>query len=294
MRGNSYMFSADGMDEVTAMSSELEASLTGVSSFCAGVFCIRCPSSFAVRTPIVLAFVPTLTMTAAPVIRFDGDDEAYLKWMSDNPTGYVLNTKRGDAPSTCIIHRSGCAHIRVLRNQEGAGGFTQRGGIKLCAEEIRPLVKYLQTFRTVPIIKVMNCRSCGSLPLDFNIERMPEEVTGLTEDPVGSMIVQVHAFEQDPLARAVCLQHHGHACSVCSADLDRLYGLSGDGAMTVHCIAQASVPFAMLDPIRDLRPVCPTCHLLIHRGRETPLHVEDLKKIMSKARIRWHELQMNG
>lgn len=34
------------------------------------------------------------------------------------------------------------------------------------------------------------------------------------------------------------------------------------------------------DPARDLVPVCPTCHALIHRGRTTPLSIEELRRAM--------------
>lgn len=36
-----------------------------------------------------------------------------------------------------------------------------------------------------------------------------------------------------------------------------------------------------VDPIKDLRPVCPNCHAMIHRQKE-PLTIEELKKIMEE------------
>ena len=38
-----------------------------------------------------------------------------------------------------------------------------------------------------------------------------------------------------------------------------------------------------LDPIRDLRPVCPNCHAVIHR-REPPFSIEEIKHMLEKER----------
>jgi 5-methylcytosine-specific restriction protein A len=36
-----------------------------------------------------------------------------------------------------------------------------------------------------------------------------------------------------------------------------------------------------VDPINDLRPVCPNCHAMLHRQEQT-LKIEDLKKIIAE------------
>jgi 5-methylcytosine-specific restriction protein A len=37
-----------------------------------------------------------------------------------------------------------------------------------------------------------------------------------------------------------------------------------------------------VDPIRDLRPVCPNCHLIIH-SKKVPFTVEEVKNMLRKA-----------
>jgi len=38
-----------------------------------------------------------------------------------------------------------------------------------------------------------------------------------------------------------------------------------------------------LDPVRDLRPVCPNCHAMIHRKSES-LSIENLRQLIEEHR----------
>lgn len=93
--------------------------------------------------------------------------------------------------------------------------------------------------------------------------------------------VVVNAYERNPLARAACIAHHGHRCQVCGVDLGERFGEIADGFIHVHHI----VPIASIgrsykvDPIRDLIPVCPTCHAVIHL-QIPPLSVAEAKALL--------------
>ena len=81
--------------------------------------------------------------------------------------------------------------------------------------------------------------------------------------------ITINAFERSRAARAACLAHYGRRCSVCDFEGKSQYGAIGDGVIHVHHV----VPVAemkreyQLDAIRDLRPVCPNCHAVIHSTR---------------------------
>jgi 5-methylcytosine-specific restriction protein A len=80
--------------------------------------------------------------------------------------------------------------------------------------------------------------------------------------------VRVNAYERNPKARKACLKHYGHSCSVCNFDFQKCYGDLGKEFIHVHHLN----PLALtdreyeLDPIADLRPVCPNCHAMLHRS----------------------------
>jgi len=99
------------------------------------------------------------------------------------------------------------------------------------------------------------------------IRLIPEEIPPDEEFEEGAVTqVLVNRYERDPAARARCIQHYGSACYVCGLALSDTYGEEVAGLIHVHHltpIASAGGPTAV-DPVRDLRPVCPNCHAVIH------------------------------
>jgi 5-methylcytosine-specific restriction protein A len=78
--------------------------------------------------------------------------------------------------------------------------------------------------------------------------------------------VQVNAYERNPAARDACIQHYGTACVICGFDFGRVYGDIGQGFIHVHHLRElASIGQEYtIDPVADLRPVCPNCHAMLH------------------------------
>lgn len=99
----------------------------------------------------------------------------------------------------------------------------------------------------------------------------------------------VKAFERDPKLREQCVQHWGCKCSVCGLDFSAAYGEIGRGFIHVHHVVPlASIGDAhQVDPVKDLIPVCPNCHAMLHHDRKDtdgPRTVEELKSLMANAR----------
>jgi len=98
--------------------------------------------------------------------------------------------------------------------------------------------------------------------------------------------VRVNAYERDPRARDACLKHFGYRCVVCDLLFEERYGSLGKNFIHVHHLK----PFALtngayqLNPIKDLRPVCPNCHAMI-RHPEKILTIKKLKVAIARLRI---------
>jgi len=76
-------------------------------------------------------------------------------------------------------------------------------------------------------------------------------------------------YERNPEARKRCLTHYGYSCKVCSFNFESHFGEVGKGFIHVHHINQISEIGREyeIDPIKDLIPVCPNCHSMIHSKR---------------------------
>ena len=81
--------------------------------------------------------------------------------------------------------------------------------------------------------------------------------------------VFVNKYERNPKARRKCIKHYGVVCRVCSFDFERAYGALGEEFIHVHHLIPISTIGAdySVNPIEDLRPVCPNCHAMIHKRR---------------------------
>ena len=93
--------------------------------------------------------------------------------------------------------------------------------------------------------------------------------------------IVVTKYERNPHARKACLDYYGYSCSVCGFNFELSYGEIGKDYIHVHhirMISSAGQEHAV-DPIRDLRPVCPNCHAMIH-VRKDPFSVKDIKDRM--------------
>lgn len=96
--------------------------------------------------------------------------------------------------------------------------------------------------------------------------------------------ITVNAYERDPAARKACMKRHGYNCSVCGMSFRSIYGNIGKGFIHVH----HKKPLAgmksgyKVNPTKDLIPVCPNCHAMLHTSKP-PLGIEELKERIQKS-----------
>lgn len=90
-------------------------------------------------------------------------------------------------------------------------------------------------------------------------------------------------YERNPHARKECLKHYGFSCTICQFNFEQVYGDIGKDFIHVHHLTQISKVGKQysVDPINDLRPVCPNCHAMLHRMKDG-LSIEYLKSLIVK------------
>ncbi|WP_305856404.1 HNH endonuclease [Balneatrix alpica] len=112
--------------------------------------------------------------------------------------------------------------------------------------------------------------------VDFGFaSESPAEVRLYAEGKVRT--VTSRTYDRSPLARQACIQHYGYSCFACGFNFGWVYGPLGETYIEVHHLQQiADVGEEyLIDPVKDLRPVCANCHRMLHR-RRPPLSIEEL------------------
>ena len=135
-------------------------------------------------------------------------------------------------------------------------------------------------------------------PCDITTELMAqEEIRGLllksmewvtsyqSEAEDGALEGNKKFYSQTKAERSIanrkrCIEIFGVQCQICEINLSEIYGDLADGFIHVHHIESiAETGPRWIDPSKDLIPVCPNCHSMLHRN-EPPLKPNDLRKII--------------
>lgn len=90
-------------------------------------------------------------------------------------------------------------------------------------------------------------------------------------------------YERDPRNRRDAIAYHGVRCKVCGFDFGEVYGEPGAGYTEVHHVVPLSSTDEeqVVDPKKDLVPVCVNCHSIIHRKSDDVLSIEEVKEVLN-------------
>ncbi|MBQ9204853.1 MAG: HNH endonuclease [Prevotella sp.] len=110
----------------------------------------------------------------------------------------------------------------------------------------------------------------------------PEDDEKLYE---GALItVKANKYERNQKARRECVAQKGYQCLVCGRDFEATYGEIGKRFIHVHHLTPISSigQEYELNVEKDLVPVCPNCHYMLHR-KDPPYTIEELKEKLQEA-----------
>ena len=212
---------------------------------------------------------------------FDAGDRPFLDWMLHNPEGFVLNAASGIGNRYLWFHRTSCHHITGYTKAQSDGAFTSRGYIKVCSSNAGDLVEWAARNR-IGATSYKSCKSCCP-DIENLTPLLAEEVAAAGSYVEGATHeVKINAYERNPLARRACLAHHGCSCVVCGFSFEKAFGIAAKGFIHVHHLVPLSeIGTAYeIDPIKELRPVCPNCHAVIHLGGSTRT-IEEVRDLLA-------------
>lgn len=215
---------------------------------------------------------------------FDSGDESYREWLENHPEGYVLNTVRSPEGIYAHFHHPDCSHISGFSSQHRSDPYTKHYRIKVCADETEPLIEWLIENRPNSVAVASPCKRCKPQIEKIGLHKRPEEETEPEIHEEGSTAtVEVNRYERSKAARKACLGHYGAQCQVCGLRFEERYGEIGEGFIEVHHVVPLSESEVIheVDPIEDLKPVCPNCHAMLHQ-ESPPLSIEELRERLSE------------
>ena len=124
------------------------------------------------------------------------------------------------------------------------------------------------------------------MPIDSDANILPEEIN---KNEIKVIIegakkrIVVNAYERDPEAKRVCKEHYmkqkGHIeCQICGFNFGEKYGREYANMIHMHHIIPLNEigKEYVINPVKDLLPVCPNCHMILHSNGG--ISVEELKK----------------
>lgn len=114
----------------------------------------------------------------------------------------------------------------------------------------------------------------------------PEEISNPESYVEGAKKqIIVNSYERDRQAHNKAIEIHGLDCFVCTMNFESTYGEIGIGFIHVHHVVPLNTidKSYQVDPEKDLVPVCPNCHAMLHRSNNPPT-IEQLKDAMRKQK----------
>lgn len=200
-----------------------------------------------------------------------------------NFVAYHYNGRLHFAPSRFIGYLNNSLLVHLVKNNGKNGSDTSNSIDKILSKR-----KYVDELEKSYI---EYCDIIGAIPKNMvNAQRKywyledNIKVTKELFEEGNSEQVSTNRYERSLEARKRAIEYHGLRCIVCGMDFEETYGKIGRGFIHIHHIVPiSSKGKTKIDYEKDLVPVCPNCHAMLHRGDNgSVLSVKELKSILKR------------
>lgn len=247
------------------------------------------------------------------IIRFTTATLQSLFVFSENKTGrwgngqavmYEIHNSPEGVRLSCIASRVGlnkqeCARMEALASACSAVEIENtyllaQWDISCEAESVNQIITVLGQLYSFEVAWFETELNSWKAHPDYKLRAFPEDPTVLVStselpDEIymegAQKAILINQYERNPKARARCIAMHGTACKVCGFDFGATFGAEFSRKIEVHHIKPISEigEAYIIDPARDLVPVCPNCHMMLHSKRNGVFSIEELISLLSKA-----------
>jgi hypothetical protein len=164
------------------------------------------------------------------------------------------------------------------------GDVTPRGSInEVCAFWYKSEARLADTmYESTPPSIHYYCKQIDDRQLSLFDNALSEETEEVHEGAIS--FVNHKRYERNPILRKLCLEHYGVQCQICKTRLSDLYGKAIKELIHVHHLTPlSSIANAhSVNPVKDLIPVCPNCHAVIHY-RDPPYTPNEVEEMLRKS-----------
>ena len=219
-------------------------------------------------------------------VEIDAAVVAYLEMLRQEKLGRSYNkaaTNRELRAGELSNRTRGSVEMRMcnISSVMKSMGYEYIDGYKPRSNVGKHIVPKIQSSLRKHISSLAAFRIVDATALENGQERLPGEIAEDEQIAEGSVKrVTVNSYERSVKARRICLELYGYNCVVCGFNFEEVFGELGKGFIHVHHLKELSSigEEYVVDPKIDLRPVCPNCHAMLHKG-ESLLTIEELVEI---------------
>ena len=96
----------------------------------------------------------------------------------------------------------------------------------------------------------------------------------------------LHLLEKIEMADAILVGAAAGMSAACGFDFWEVYGELGEGYIQIHheeplfLYEEEGIEDILRDALQRVKPLCANCHCMIHRWRDAPLSVEELRALI--------------
>ena len=203
----------------------------------------------------------------------------------------VLWDSLGEVSALC--NEMGLPPISVIAINEkigcpGEGFFKNCHKLGLCDSDIisKPVYNKL-------LSDTKNCTEWYKLEeyLQLDITGDLEDYTLNDREPdsEGKLLpISINVYERSAYNRRECIKAKGTSCLICGFNFGETYGAAMSNKIHVHHIIPLSEigDEHKVDPVKDLIPVCPNCHYVIHSKKDGVYTIEEVKNMIADNKRR--------
>jgi len=201
----------------------------------------------------------------------------------------LYRTKSGDPRDHYVIPIENLSHILT----DDALADTHTGGQRWNIAIVGDTIRVTHTGATLDIAPYRSARLLIEAEIS-EFAQIAEEIDTEAIFQEGSVSrILVNRYERDKGAREACIAHFGAACQACDITFSDSYGEIAADYIHVHHLRLISEVGAsyIIDPIEDLRPLCPNCHAVAHM-RTPPFGIAEIRAMLKNQTKKPNKAQM--